>query len=136
MATQLTPYLTFNGNCREAMEFYAKVFDGELNIMPFSEAPMEIPEEAKDQVLHSSLSFNSQLIMASDTMPGNPVIPGNTVTLSVAVNSEEEGMSLFEVLSEGGKILMPYEKVFWGAMFGMCTDKYEINWMVNYEFEQ
>ncbi len=133
MSIQLNAYLTFAGTCKDALTFYAEILNGTTEFMPFGEAPMEMPEEAKSLIMHATLKFGNQILMASDSMPGSPVEKGNNVSLSLAMESVEEGENIFTQLSEGGQVIMPYEKVFWNAMFGMCTDKFGIQWMVNCE---
>lgn len=132
-STKLNPYLTFNGNCREAMTFYKDALHGELNIQTFGDSPMEVPPEQKDRVMHATLTFGDGIIMASDGMPENEVIFGNAVSLSIAAMSVKDGERIFNYLSTGGTIVMPWEKTFWSAMFGMCKDKFGIGSMVNVE---
>ena len=131
--TTLNPYLAFNGNCREAMTFYKEALDGELNIQTFGDSPMEVPPEQRDKVMHATLTFGDAIIMASDGMPENEVVFGNSVSLSIAALVVEDGERMFNNLAAGGTIVMPWEKTFWGAMFGMCKDKFGIDWMVNVE---
>jgi len=131
--TTCNPYLTFNGNCREAMEFYNSVLLGKLELMPFSEAPMDIPEEAQDQIMHSNIMFgDGAAIMASDTMPGSPVtVVGNNFSISIQSTNMDEAKRIFTALSEGGTIIMPFEDTFWESRFGSCKDRFGIQWMVN-----
>lgn len=129
----VNPYLSFPGKCREAMEYYREALGGELELMTFNEAPMDVPPEAKDNILHSTLRFGNAVIMGSDNMPGDEIIYGNGNTISIASQDVEEGRRFFENLSVDGKVLMPYDKTFWGAMFGMCIDKFGVSWMVNVE---
>lgn len=131
--TAIAPYLNFNGNCREAMNFYKDCLGGHLEIMGFDNGPMEVPEGAKDGVMHAILQNEGIMIMASDTMPGNPITFGTSVSLSVNCASREQVEKFFNGLSAGGKVVMPLEDTFWGAYFGMITDKFGINWMFNYD---
>ena len=133
---QLATYLTFDGNCREAMEFYKEVFGGDLNIQTFGQAPMESSPDAKDRIMHAHLQSGELTLMASDGMPGHPVTQGTNVTLSVQSKSKEEQDNYFNKLAEGGKITMPLQDTFWGAYFGMLTDKFGIQWMFNTEHKQ
>lgn len=126
-------YLNFNGNCRQAMEFYAKCLGAELFIMPFSQGPMEVSAEAKDKVLHARLSKGTQVIMASDCPPGVPLQQGNNFSININCESREELDKLFAALGEKGKVGMPAQDMFWGAYFGMVTDQFGVNWMFNYE---
>ncbi len=127
----LSPYLTFDGNCREAMEFYQSCMGGNLKIQTFGEAPMPSPENYKDKIMHASLENDSLSFMASDTMPGNPVIKGTNVHLSVAGTDSARLNEMFLKLSAGGTVNMKLEKQFWGDTFGMVTDKFGIHWMFN-----
>jgi PhnB protein len=132
----LTPYLAFNGNCREAMEFYKTVFGGELNVQTFGEAPVNASEKDKARVMHAELRAGDFLLMASDGMPNNEVKFGDSVSLSVHTKSKEETDDLFKKLSEGGQVTMPLEDTFWGAYFGMLIDKFGIHWLFNFQKTQ
>jgi PhnB protein len=128
-------YLNFDGNCRQAMEFYAKCLGADLRIMPYSEGPADMPKEMKDadKVLHAYLSKGPLVIMASDCPPGNPLQQGNNFAISVNCDSNEEVDKLFSALGENGKVMLPAQDMFWGAYFGMLTDQFGINWMFNHE---
>ncbi len=132
----LNPYLTFNGNCAEAMRFYKDALNAKLEMQTFGESPTEVPPEAKEKIMHASLYFESGVLMASDSMPDRPAKPGNNVNLSIGLNDEAEADRLFATLSKGGTVTMPYEKTFWGAKFGMFTDQFGIHWMINCELKQ
>ncbi len=130
---EICTYLLFNGNCREAMKFYKQSIGGELQIMPYSQAP-DTPKEAKDLVIHARLSMGSAMtLMASDAMPGKPVQNGNNFSVSVQCDNDDEVSSLFSAISAKGKVTMPLADTFWGARFGMCTDQFGINWMFNFQ---
>lgn len=129
-------YLTFDGNCREAMEFYRTCFQAELYLMPFSKAPADLFGEAGqagDRILHSTLRKGSRLLMASDTMPGMPFQAGNNFSVFLYCESLQETEELFLALGEGGKITMPLQDTFWNARFGTLTDRFGIQWMFNLE---
>jgi PhnB protein len=130
---EIVTYLTFDGNCGEAMKFYAKCLGGELYTMPFSEAPGDFPEDMKNRVMHAKLTRGSATLMASDTMPGHPFQPGNNFAVSVHCESLQEIEGLFAAFSEKGKVLLELKNTFWGARFGMLTDQFGINWMFNFE---
>lgn len=137
------PYLTFNGNCEEAFNFYKSVFGGDFaHLARFNEMPPEVPvpEDKKNEIMHVALPISTEtVLMGSDFMENpysNALIAGNNFSISVNVESEAEANRIFEALSAGGKIMMPLEKAFWNAYFGMFTDKFGINWMVNYSYEQ
>lgn len=136
MSTTCNPYLGFNGNCREAMEFYAKALNGKLEIMPFSEAPMELPPEAADAVMHSCITFgDNAIIMGSDGMPGKDFNFGTNNSVSISCSKIDVAKGIFEALAEGGEITMPFAETFWGAQFGTLTDKFGVLWMVNAQLE-
>ena len=127
-------YLHFNGNCREAFEFYRTVFGGEFHVLStFADGPdeMDTPAHGKDRIMHVSLGIGSSVLMGSDTGPGAPPLSvGNNFSLSVETESADESDSLLARLAEGGTVTMPMERQFWGAYFGMCKDRFGINWMV------
>nr|WP_294936681.1 VOC family protein [uncultured Flavobacterium sp.] len=138
---QVNPYLTFNGTCEEAFNFYKSVFGGEFPYSgKFKDMPAEfpIPDSEKDKIMHISLPIGNTVLMGSDAAEGCGPMPtfGNNFAVSVNAENEEEAKRIFGALSEGGKITMPLDKTFWGALFGMFTDKFGINWMVNYDYEQ
>lgn len=130
---EITPYLIFNGNCREVMTFYQSCLGGDLNVMTFGEAEPKTPPESKDQLIHARLAKGAMVIMASDTMPGSPYSQGNDVWLSSACETDDEVDSLFPRLSAGGKSVMVPHDAFWGSRFAMLTDRFGINWMLSHE---
>ena len=132
----ITPYLTFNGTCRQAMTFYKDILGGELQLMDFASSPMDVPDEAKNYIMHAILTSNGVTVMASDAMPNQPITNGNSVSLSINCQSVDEINQLFNSLAEGGQITMPLDDTFWGARFGMLTDKFGTNWMFNYDYPQ
>ncbi|MDR2221626.1 MAG: VOC family protein [Flavobacteriaceae bacterium] len=138
MATTNT-YLTFNGNCEEAFNFYKSVFGGDFTyIGRFGEIPSSpeftVPEEEKNNIMHVSLPIGKSILMGSDTSCGNPtpVVQGNNFSISVATDTKEEADDLFAKLAVGGTITMPIADMFWGDYFGMILDKFGIQWMVNF----
>lgn len=133
----LNTYLTFDGNCREVFEFYRSVFGGEFqSFQTFADAPPDMPvaDDHKDRVMHVSLPVGSSVLMGSDSAPGfgPPVVVGNNFSISIEGESREHVDRLFAALSAGGKVIMPLEETFWGAYFGLWTDKFGINWMASY----
>lgn len=142
MAT-INPYLVFAGNAEEAFNFYKSVFGGEFagNVNKFKDSPggEKLSPSDQEKVMHVSLPIgNGFTLMASDSLEGmgHTLIVGNNISISIGAESEDEANKLFNGLSAGGKITMPLEKTFWGAYFGMFTDKFGINWMVNYDYSQ
>jgi PhnB protein len=129
----VTTYLNFDGNCREAMTFYAKCLGGELELRPFSEMPGNHPPEAKDRIMHARVTNGLPVLMASDSMPGSPFHPAAGFSVSIMCESAEEIDRIFAALSEGAKVSMPLADQFWGARFGMLTDKFGIHWMLNFD---
>lgn len=140
MATVNT-YLTFNGTTEEAFNFYKSVFGGEFTYigkfkdMPADENCPSPSEEEGNRIMHVSLPISKEtVLMASDsTSFSGDVIFGTNFSVSINTESKEEADTLFNGLSSGGKVIMPMEKTFWGAYFGMFTDKFGINWMVNFD---
>ena len=132
---KLNPYLNFDNNCREAMNFYKDCIGGELVFQKVSESPMmaaRMPQGFKDHILHSSLTSGDIVIMASD-LSRTKRVEGNTVHLCVNCNSEEELNSFFSKLSEGGQITDPLVDMPWGAKYGALTDKYGKQWIFNFQ---
>jgi Uncharacterized protein conserved in bacteria len=130
---EVITYLSFDGNCKEAMTFYAKCMGAELFLHPYSAGPMDIPADAKDRIMHATLTKGAPILMASDTPPGMATKQGNNFSISVTCESLEEVERLFTAIGEKGIIKMPLQDTFWGAHFGMLTDRFGINWMFNFE---
>lgn len=126
-------YLTFNGSCMSAMEFYRSCFGGELEVQKIGESPMasRMPESMKDLVLHATLTNGSVQLMASDMVPDTGLLNGNNVSLVLNCSDEAEIKLIYEKLSEGGYKNHPLEISFWGALFGDLTDKYGNHWLLN-----
>lgn len=136
MASQLNPYLTFDGNAREAMEFYRSIFGGELTINTFGEFGNSDPALA-DRVMHASLTTpKGYILFASDTAPGMPFKPGTTMTVSLSGDPGEGLEEAWGKLSEGGQVHVKFEKQMWGDVFGQCVDKYGTPWMVDVAGQQ
>jgi PhnB protein len=127
-------YLIFDGNCRDAMQFYAKNLGGDLQLMPFSDSPAPCPPEAKDRIMHARLTKGSAVLMASDNMPGIPYSKGDNFMINIPCENEAEINKLFSAFSDGAKkITMPLQQTFWATRFGMLVDKFGIGWMFNLE---
>lgn len=129
------PYLTFNGNCREAMTFYKDCIGGELTIQTIGESPLaeKMPQQMRDCVLHAALTNGAVVMMGSDMVPATGLVKGNSVSLALQCNSEEEIRACYAKLAAGGKADHPIELTFWGALFGDLTDQYGNHWLLNYE---
>jgi PhnB protein len=130
---EMTTYLNFDGQTREAMQFYQQCLGGNLRMSPFSEVKIDVPPEAKDRIVHAKLEAGSSTLMASDTLPGTPFQQGNNFHICLSCESAEETERLFTALGRNGKVTMPLQDMFWGARFGMVVDRYGVSWMFNYE---
>ncbi len=127
---KLSPYLRFNGNCREAMEFYKECLGGELTIMTMGESPMasQVPPEMKNRVMHSVLKKDNMTLMGSDAMAPDKITRGNSVVLAIMGTGIEEIRPYFSALSRSGTVKHSLEKTFFGV-YGDFTDKFGIDWM-------
>ena len=131
MTVRLYPYLGFRDNAREAMTFYQSVFGGELDVSTFADHASADPTE-QHKIMHSQLETPDGLVlMASDTPAGMEYRPHAGVSVSLSGDDEPRLRGYWERLSEGGTVMMPFEKAPWGATFGMCVDRFGTNWMVN-----
>ncbi len=144
---QFVPYLNFDGNCAEALAFYAQLFGGQITFqstfgeMPPGEGMPPLPEAAKSRLMHAHLQVGAQSLMASDTLPAMPGMDPETcgggyrkpqgLWVSIGVETEAEGKRVFDGLSEGGQVTMPFAPTFWSPGFGMVTDRFGTPWMVN-----
>lgn len=131
-------YLNFNGNCREAVTFYAGVFGTEVpTIMTFGESPAHpdypLPEEAKNLVMHTRLSISGSNVMFSDVFPNTPFIEGNNISLALVSTNLEEITSVFAKLKEGGTVTMDLQETFWSKYYGQVKDRFGIEWQLNYD---
>lgn len=141
MAT-VNPYLNFAGNTEEAFNFYKSVFGGEFSFLQrFKDTPHagELPAEEQDKIMHIALPIGENMVlMATDTLEsmGQSIHPGDNMSLAMSPDSREDAERYFNALSDGGKVVMPLENMFWGAYFGMLVDKFGIQWMVNFEAKQ
>ncbi len=132
---QINPYLTFDGKCREAFEFYEKVLEGKISfITTFGESPVaaEMPSEYQNLVMHATLNIGDGCLMGSDAPPDRFEQPQG-IHVSLHFKDVAQGERVFKALSESGQIQMPFQPTFWAAGFGMCVDRFGIPWMVNCE---
>jgi PhnB protein len=132
--SHLNPYLSFKDNAREAMEFYQTVFGGKLDATTFKEFNAATDPSEENLIMHSTLEGDNGLtLMASDTPSRMEYKPGNNVSLSLSgeADDDEHLTGYFDKLADGGNVTMKLEKAMWGDKFGMVTDKYGMNWMVN-----
>jgi PhnB protein len=132
MQTKLNPYINFKDNTRAAMEFYHSVFGGKFDLSTFKEFQASEDPSEDNLIMHAMLETeNGMAFMASDTPKRMEYRPGTNFSISLSGDNEAELTGYFQALSEGGMVTMPLTKAIWGDTFGMCTDKFGINWMVN-----
>lgn len=133
----INPYLNFNGNAEEALNFYKKVFGNDFAmVMRFKDTPQadQFPENEQDMIAHVSLPVGNSMLMASDVPSSMPKATfGSALSMMVNVDSREDADRIFNGLSDGAKIDMPLEDAFWGDYFGSLTDKFGIVWMVSFD---
>ncbi|MGC0386539.1 VOC family protein [Streptomyces sp. SAI-129] len=131
MSSRLNPYLSFDGDARQAMEFYAQVFGGTPALNTFGSAGMPDPAYT-DKIMHGMLETPSGFtLMGADTPPGMEYTPGNTFAVSLSGDDATELRGYWEKLSADGSVEVPLERQMWGDVFGMCTDRFGVPWMVN-----
>ena len=133
---QINAYLTFDGQCKEAFELYARVLGGTLKLMTIGESPMagQLAPEWQGRIMHARLDVGGQTIMASDTPPGEHR-PPQGLSVSVQVREPEETERIFDALADGGKVTVPLAETFWSPRFGMLVDRYGTPWMINCDRE-
>jgi PhnB protein len=137
----LNPYLNFNGNTEEAFNFYKSVFGGDFTMVSrFKEIPAEFkgPDHEDNKIMHIALPIGGGNVLMGSDVPESmgKVITGNNVQISIHPDSKEEADKLFKGLSAGGNVIMPMADAFWGSYFGMFSDRYGINWMINVDANQ
>jgi PhnB protein len=138
----MSTHVAYNGNCEEAFNFYKSVFGGEFSVlMRNANIPDGIPippGTEGDKILHISLPISKESALMGCDMPGayGPAVRGNSFNISINTESEDEATRIFNGLVSGGKVVMPQEKTFWGAYFGMLTDKFGVQWMISYEYSR
>ncbi len=138
----LNVYLNFDGQCEEAFNFYRRIFGGEFmqGISRFGDMPPgddmpSLPEEVADQVLHVALPVMGSILMGSDApsaMGIPPVTAGTNMSIVLSPDSRAETERIFSALAEGGEVTMALHDAFWGSYFGTCTDRFGIQWMLDY----
>jgi PhnB protein len=131
MTSRLNPYISFDREARQAMEFYAQVFGGTPQMNTFGEFGMSDSPDA-DKIMHAMLETSRGFtLMGADTPTGMQFEPGSRVSVSLSGDDADELRGYWEKLCEGGTVGMPLEKQVWGDEFGMCTDRFGVNWLVN-----
>ncbi len=141
MSIRVNPYLNLNGTAKEAVYFYERALGGKVvNIVTFGEMPADpnypLPEGAKDRVMHALLQVGDAEIMFSDTFPGMPHQPGDTVQIAIHPSEEARAREIFAALSDGGQIIMPLQKTDWSPLYGSVRDKFGVIFQVNVPAEQ
>ncbi len=132
---KINAYITFNGNCKEAMTFYRDCLDAELEIQMVADSPMvdQLPAGSRDLVMHSALKKDDLNLMASDMLMNQKFTQGNNIRLMLICDSHTEINTLFSAFAREGHIDSPLKDEFWGGLHGQLTDKYGIHWMFNYD---
>lgn len=134
MNHQATPYFTFNGQAREALNYYKEVFDGEItNLQTFGDADFETPPEMDDRIMHARLQNGNFLFMVSDTFGNDEVQAGTNISLALELDSTEEIERYYNRLRKQGTVIMELQDTFWGATFAKVKDAYDITWDLNLE---
>lgn len=133
---QIEGYITFNGNCEEALNFYNQALGGKIEtLMRYEGSPMdnkELPANWKNKVMHATLDAEGARFMASDAMPGSPAPEYGGIAMSIYIQKDKaRAQKVFDAMSKGGKVTMPFAPPFWGGTFGMFTDKFGVPWMVS-----
>jgi len=138
--TTINTYLTFDGQCEAAFNFYQKVFGGAfVTVSRFKDMPespeFKVTDEYKERIMHITLPISKETLLMGSDIGGEWATnfkPGNNFSLSISADSKEEADRLFAELSEGGQVMMKMDQTFWGSYFGMFTDKFGIQWMVSF----
>jgi PhnB protein len=137
---KVTPYVSFNGNCEEAVLFYKSIIGGEAQFMRFSDLPPDagipISDGWKSKVMHGSLTAGGATIFFGDSWEESPVTFGSNCTVHLNVEKEEDVARIVEGLADGGTITMPAERTFWGSNYGSVVDKYGVHWGVEFELPE
>ncbi len=133
MKNPATPYLMFNGQAKEALEFYKEVFEGEvIESQTYGEADYPTPPEADELLIHAKFQKGEFLLMISDAFPGQSIEIGTNISLVVELESEQEIQATYDALKEKGSVLMELQDTFWGAKYAKVKDPYGIIWDLNY----
>ena len=138
---KINPYLNFLGNTEEAFNFYKSVFGGEFLVLQrFKETPHgdNMSAEDKERIMHVALQIGDNMLMGTDVLEsaGQTLTFGTNISIAIAPKSIEETNAIFNGLAVDGQVEVPLEKMFWGALFGMLTDKFGVKWMINYDENQ
>ncbi|MBS1636247.1 MAG: VOC family protein [Bacteroidetes bacterium] len=135
--SDLIPYLVFPGTAEEALHFYIKALGGEMiSLARMGDQDPSMPENEKNRVMHAIISICGAQVMASDGRSSDTITSGNNISISLNFHTMDAIEKAFNNMSAGSNITMPLQDTFWGARFGMLTDKYGINWMFNHDIKQ
>jgi PhnB protein len=132
---QMNPYLSFGGDCEEAFKFYEECLDGKLGeIFRYAGTPVseQVPGDWQNKVMHGSLTIGEQVLMGADIAPDRYEKPQG-FSLSLQIKNTTEAERIFQFLAKDGTVVMPLQKTFWAARFGMLVDRFGIPWLVNCE---
>ena len=130
---QLTPYIIFNGNCEEALNFYAKALGGSIGqIARYADAPDNSMKMDPEKIMHTHFVVDGNLLFMASDGPTNAKDSG-MVSLSLNFTDSGKIQNVFAAMSDGGNVTMPLQDTFWGATFGMLQDRFGVNWMFNYD---
>jgi len=129
---QFFPYLSFNGNCQEALTFYAELFGGTVeSFVPWQEEMIaNIPEATVDHIMHGSITINGARIAGSDQF-GDMFSPGGSVSMMIDIDNLAKAKETFDALAKDGQIYMPFGETFWADGYGFCADRFGIQWQIN-----
>jgi PhnB protein len=133
---QPIPYLAFDGNCADAMRFYAKVLDGKLDLLTFGQSPMaeQTPKDALNRIMHAHLALDGNgSLYAGDCPPSMPYRGIHGVSIALNYDAVAQAERVFNAMADGGKVTMPFGPTFWAKGFGMVTDRFGCPWIVNGE---
>ena len=132
---QLELFINFDGNCREAVEFYAKVFKSKVgNLMTYGEAPPDpsytLADADKDRIMYAGIPIGGMVVMFMDMPSGSPLTVGNNINPTISVGNKDEVTRLFDGLKEGGEVYMELQQTFFSEWYGMVKDKFGIYWQI------
>ena len=132
---KISPYISFGGNCAQAIALYEKAFGVKVDILRYKDAPPEngyqAPAGAENFIMHASLAIGGETIMLSDMPPEYPVIVGNNITVMVEFDDEGAAKAAFAILREGGEVAMELQETFWSKCFGSLTDQFGVHWNIS-----
>ena len=128
----LVPYLHFSGECEEALNTYKNILSGQVEIVNrYNNPVMKAPDDYKNKALHAKFEFGGNIILASDVFPGNKSNGSGDAAMSLTIPDNVEAKKIFDRIAEGGKVIVPFEKQFWGSWHSNFIDRFGIGWMIN-----